>query len=365
MKFVAEGLVLSESAMTVSKACAVRTLNPALECIKIAAKNDSLVMTAYDGEISIEKKIRADVLEEGEILVNGKYFTDFLNKITDKTVTVATGERGVEILYDDSRSFIQSLPATDFPFVRKDDTTDCFEIKEEAFKSLISKTIFCCATDDSRPILKGCLLEKNGDKLYATALDGFRMAVSECAVEGGSDSKIVCPARTLNEISRMTEGDDKILKINFSKNTLSVSFEDTVLLSRLYIGEFVKKDNIFPPQFTTELYVRKEELCDSIERAAVLTRGDKNNLIVLDIKNGSVGISANSEMGNLSETVAGELHGKELKIAMNGKYVADALKVIDGEFVKMSFNSGVSPFTIENKEKKESSYLILPVRTTA
>ena len=365
MKFVAEGLVLSECAMTVSKACAVRTLNPALECIKIVAKNDILTMTAYDGEISIEKKIVAEVLEEGEILVNGKYFTDFLNKITNKTVSVSTGEKGVEIKYDDSRSFIQSLPATDFPFVRREDTTESFEVKESAFKELISKTVFCCATDDSRPILKGCLLEKNGDKLYATALDGFRMAVSECDVEGGVDSKIVCPARTLNEISRMMEGDDKILKINFSKNTLSVSFENTVLISRLYVGEFVKKDNIFPPAFTSELFVRKEELWSSIERAAVLTRGDKNNLIILDIKLNSVGVFANSEMGNLNETVSGELQGKELKIAMNGKYVLDALKVIEGEIVKMSFNTNVSPFILESAEEKESSYLILPVRTTA
>ena len=67
MKFMCEGLVLSDAAITVSKACASRTTMPVLECIKMTACNDGVTLVAYDGELSIEKKIKADVLEEGEI----------------------------------------------------------------------------------------------------------------------------------------------------------------------------------------------------------------------------------------------------------------------------------------------------------
>ena len=76
MKFTCDGLVLSDAAVTVSKACSAKTTMPVLECIKISAKNDVLTLLAYDGEISIEKKIKADVLEEGEICVNGRFFSD-------------------------------------------------------------------------------------------------------------------------------------------------------------------------------------------------------------------------------------------------------------------------------------------------
>ena len=67
MKFICEGMVLSDAAFTVSKACAVKTITPILECIKIKAENDGLTLPAYDGEISIEKKIKAEIIEEGEI----------------------------------------------------------------------------------------------------------------------------------------------------------------------------------------------------------------------------------------------------------------------------------------------------------
>lgn len=367
MKFVCNGTVLSDAAFTVCKACAVKTITPVLECIKLEAKNDVLTLTAYDGEISIEKKISADVLEEGEICVNGKFFADFIGKISLDEVVVNSDEKGVLIRYGESESYMQTLPANDFPLLSGtvENEEKYFEIKENDLKDLISKVVFCSATDESRPILKGCLLEAKENTLTATALDGFRMANAYCkATSVGGDMKIVCPARTLTEISRMLDSDD-VLKIYADKNRLSVSVKNTVITSRLYVGEFVRKENIYPVEFTTVVTVKKAELLQSIERAAVLTRGDKNNLVLFDIKSGKINITANSDMGKVEEAIGAELDGKELKIAMNGKFLSDAVKALDEENVILSFNTSVSPFTVENEKDKRCQYLVLPVRTSA
>ena len=366
MKFVCNGMVLSDAAFTVSKACAVKTITPVLECIKISAKNDVLTLTAYDGEISIEKKINAEVFEEGEVCVNGKLFSDFVGKISSMEAVVDSDEKGIVIKYGESETYMQSLNAEDFPVIVNTIAEDkYFEIKESDLKDLISKVVFCCASDESRPILKGCLLEAKDGKLSATALDGFRMATSYCKTLGGADMKIVCPARTLTEISRMLEGGEKALKIFADKNRLSVKVQDTLITSRLYVGEFVRKENIYPASFTTRVEVERAELLKSIERAAVVIRGDKNNLVVFDIKAGKIIINANSDLGKVEETVAADIDGLDLKIAMNGKYLMDAMKALEEEKVVLSFNSAVSPFTLENVEDKRCQYLILPVRTSA
>ncbi len=366
MKFVCNGMTLSDAALTVSKACAVKTITPVLECIKLHAENDGLTLTAYDGEISIEKKVRAEVLEEGELCVNGKTFADFVGKISSFEVVISSDEKGITIRYADSESYMQSLPADEFPLLGEKTTEDkeYFEIKQEDLKSLISKVVFCCATDGSRPILKGALLETKGGKLTATALDGFRMAYAYADVCGDSaDMKIVCPARTLTEISRMLDGDEP-LKIYADKYLLAVAVKDTVITSRLYAGEFVKKENIFPLDFATKVTVKRAELIDGVERASVLIRGDKYNLVVLDIKNGKIVINANSDMGKIEETVVAELDGKEVKVAMNSKYLLDAVKALTEENVVLSFNTAVTPFTLENVGDKSAQYLVLPLRTS-
>jgi DNA polymerase-3 subunit beta len=361
MKFVCEGVVLTDAAVTVSKACASKTLIPALECIKMSAYNDTLTMTAYDGELSIEKKVKAEIFEEGDILVNGKFFSDFIGKISSFTVSIESDDKGIMIKYGDNSTRMLSLPAEDFPFVGKDKGFEYTEIKEKDLKALINKTVFCCASDESRPILKGCLIETKEDMLEATALDGFRMAIYQCEKVGGGDMKIVCPARTLTEISRMIEGDDKTLKLYVAKNTLSIEVDNTVLTSRLYVGEFVNKDKVIPPAFTSVVIANRSLLIDSMERAAVLNRGDKNNLVIFDITNNGLRVTANSEMGNVDETISVTLDGKEIKIAMNGKFMLEALKALEEENVRLSFNSSVAPFTVENTTVNEGIYLILPV----
>ena len=363
MKFVCNGMVLSEAALTVSKACASKTITPILECIKIHAENDGITLTAYDGEISIEKKIKADVFEEGEICVNGKMFSDFVGKISAFEVVIATVDSGIIIKYADSESFMQSLSSDDFPrFLNNTaENKEYFETKESELKGLIAKVVFCCASDDSRPILKGALLEAKDGKLNATALDGYRMACSSIeTLSTSGNMKIVCPARTLVEISRMLDGDEE-LKIYADKNLLYVSVKDTVITSRLYLGEFVRKENIYPIDFTTKVEVKRSEIIESVERASVLIRGEKDNLITLDIKNEKIVINAVSDIGKIEETVAGDLDGKELKISMNSKFLLDAIKALDEEKILLSFNTPVSPFTVENVEDKRCQYLILPV----
>ncbi|MBO5363366.1 MAG: DNA polymerase III subunit beta [Clostridia bacterium] len=363
MKFICDGLVLADAAITVSKACATKTLIPAYECIKISVKNDSVTLTAFDGEISIKKTMKAEVLDEGEVCVNGKFFSDFVNKVSDRPLVISLKEDGIKIHYGDSSTIVPTLPADEFPTIEADPAQDYLEVKQEDLKKLITNTVFCCATDDSRPILRGCLLEANEGALNATALDGFRMASSACPLQGGSGYlKIVCPARTLTEITRILEGEEN-LKLYVEKNMLSVAVGDTVLKSKLYLGEFVRKEHIFPAAFTTSVTVDRAELIDCVERAIVVMRGDKYNLIVLEVKASGIVLQAQSNMGNVNEIVErSEVEGKELKIALNGKYLLEALKALDGEKAVLSFNTPMSPYTVVGLEEKSSEYLMMPVK---
>ena len=135
MKFICEGLDLSEALLKVSKACAVRTTVPILECIKISAYNDGITLLASDGELSIKKEIKADVMEEGEICVPGKTFTDFVNKLTGENVVFRTGESGLDINYGENYTSLQILPASEFPAVNMDINEQNFIIKNKVFKN--------------------------------------------------------------------------------------------------------------------------------------------------------------------------------------------------------------------------------------
>ena len=365
MKFVCDGLSLAEAVVKVSKACAVRTTAPIMECIKLSAYGSEVSLLASDGELSISKTVRAEVFEEGDVCVPGKLFSDFIGKLSGEEVSLSTGDKGLEIAYRDAGSFLQSLPADEFPRIDFTIGENSFTMKQEALKKIISEVIFCCAADDSRPILKGCLMEF-GDKLEMCALDGYRLAAAKADIVAKSGEKsLVCPARTLSEIAKLLDGANEEITLYTQGGMLLVKEGDTTVVSRLYLGEFIKKENVIPAHFETCVTVAREELIASAERAAVLIRGDKNNLVTLEIGTESVKVSSVSDFGNVSETVKAGLEGVETTVSMNAKFLLDALRALDEESVVLCFNGPVSPFILQNAERKDSLYLILPVRNAA
>ena len=366
MKIICEGLDLSDALLKVAKACSTKTTNPILECVKITAENDGITLIATDGEISIRRKMRAEVLEEGAVCVPGKFFADFIKKLENEQITLATEKDCVQIIYADSESSMQMLNPDDFPAIEANIGENRMELLAKDLKELIAKTTFCCAQDDSRPILKGVLIKAENGSAVFTALDGYRMAVCKKEILSLHDEfSIICPGRTLNEIGRMLGADEDRIDIFVQKNMLMVSIDDTVLTSRLYEGEFVNVSNIVPRDFASRTVVDKNALDESAERAAVLARTDKNSIVTLDVHEGGIGVSSNTSIGSVNEEVKAELSGKDVLISLNCKYLTECLNAATDEKVMIGFNGALSPCVMTPVEGDSYLYLILPVRTSA
>ena len=366
MKLICDGLDLSDAVLKVSKALSVKASNPILEGIKITAKGDTLTLLATDMELTIEKKIKADVLMEGETVVVGKYFVEFVKKLEKEQIELSRLYDGqLKIKYSDSESELQIFPAENFPKIEKSEDGSFIELTQKDFKEIVAKTAFACSTDDARPILKGCLFEINDNLLTAVALDGFRMAVVKKQVLSNQNIKAVIPARALNEIIRLLDKDENTIKIYIQKNSLFVEVENTVLMSRLIEGEFVKYNHILPTNFENKITVNRQALLTSIERASIVARNDRYNVIKFDIKEDMMAICAKSEIGVVNENVSVMLTGKDLIIAFNGKFISEYLKIIDDEFITINLNTPIDPCTITAVGKESSLYLVLPVRISA
>lgn len=80
MKLICQGNELSDALAKVVKALPVKRNNPILDGVKLTALGDTLTIFATDLELAIEKKINAQVLIEGEIVVPGKLFADYAKR---------------------------------------------------------------------------------------------------------------------------------------------------------------------------------------------------------------------------------------------------------------------------------------------
>ncbi len=357
------GLELSDAFLRVSKALSNKPTNPILEGIKISAEDNELTLSATDTDLSIEKKIKADIKVEGETVVPGKFITEFVKKLSNSEIELEVNEKNqLLIRYDGNESIIQCYNAVEYPGFKKLKTDEWFGISQKDLKALISKTIFSVALDDSRPILKGVLFDIDQKEISTVALDGYRLARVKKKATANIKKQIVVPTRSLNEISKLLDDSDDIINVYIDSNAIMIDTVDTKIISRLLEGDFVNYKQIIPMNYETFVIVNKLQLEDALERVSLLSKVGQNNFVKFDIKEGAVQLTSNSEIGNIKEKISAVLNGKDVTIAFNPRFILESLKASNDEFIKLCLNTSSNPCVIVPTEGDEFLYLILPVR---
>ncbi len=365
MKLICNGSDLSEAVGRVFKAVSVRTTNPVLEGIKLKAEKGTLTLTATDYELAIENTIVADVKKEGEAVVPGRFFAEFVKKLNREQIELSLDESyRLRIRYMDSEGTLQCMPATEYPPIYEMNDSQYFEIRQKEFKDLINKISFSVSLDDSRPILKGVLLEINEVSVTGVALDGYRMAKCVKQIEKTSSiMSAIVPARCLNEIARLLPDSDDTIRIDIQKNYMLVDLDHTRITTRLLDGDFVNYKNIIPKECETVVTIPREQFDDGLERAMLLARSDRNNLVCFEISENIMQLSSNSEIGNIVEKIAVKLTGNDITIAFNARYFSELLRYITCDNILIKFINSSSPcVVVPSGSTEDFMYLILPVK---
>ena len=367
MKFTCNQQILAKALNTVSKAVSNRTTIPILKGIMIKATEEgSLILTASDLEISIKKEINADVQEPGAIVVMAKLFGDIIRKLPNEDILISCDESGTVLIKTSFSEFnVVSFPTDEFPEIgNKEEGSESITLDRDIFREMIRKTSFAASVDESKGVLTGILTEIDEDFIKMVSLDGFRLALVKENMKSASSNKFIIAAKVMNEISKIISEDEEDSDINImlgeKREVINVGSNEIII--RRMEGEFIKYNDILPTENTTNVIVSKEMLLESIERASLLSREGKNNLIKMIIKNDLMTITSRSEEGNVKEEIIVEKTGNDLEIGFNSKFVLDVLKVIDDEQVSLNFKTGVSPCVVKPVDGDYYEYLILPVR---
>lgn len=364
MKVIVKCSDLINAVSKVVKAVSSKTTNPVLEGIKLCVVGDTLTLTATDMEIAIEKTIVSETFMEGEVVVPGKLFSEFIKKINeDEQVDLSTVDGNkLKISYAQADTVVQCLNTEEFPLIDKESRISSFTMSQKDFKEMVTNTAFACSQDFSRPILRGCLIESEEDKIVCTALDGFRLAIVKKEVkEVSAPVKVIVPSRALLEITKLIEKEEEFITVVIQDKKLMVEVENTILTTRLLEGEFINYKQIIPHSYSTNVKIDSKSLKDSLERASIVAR-DSKNLIKMDIKEGYVNVTANSEVGNVNENIPIVTEGQDLLIAFNSKYLLECINVLSEDVLNLNFNSSIAPLIIKPVSGEDYLYMVLPIR---
>jgi len=235
---------------------------------------------------------------------------------------------------------------------------------------MIKQTAFSISTQETTPILTGVLWNLNESELKFVATDRHRLAsrtVHMSEDTGVRFSNVVIAGKTLNELSKIIPDQNTLLDIVVADNQVLFKIDRVLFYSRILDGTYPDTSKIIPTNFKTEIVIDTKKLADSIDRAYLLSREEKTNIVRMQtLDNGAVEISSSSsELGKVTEQLeVSRFEGEPLRISFNSKYMLDVLKVIESEQLAIQFTGVMSPIIIKPQDDSRSLYIILPYRTT-
>lgn len=370
MKFKCSQQTLTKALNIVSKAVTSRTTIPILKGILLEVSPEGILkMSASDLDITIEETIDVEQAEPGSVVVQSKLFGDIIRKLPNAEVTVTLEENNVMISCMNAEFSIIGLSADEFPSIRNIEERDHNHIlfDKNILKEMIRKTSFAASIDESKGVITGILIELLADGINMVAIDGYRMAITRQAMVNTEEKHVIISAKIMNEISKIlsdVSDEEETVKLLLSDKKAIFIIGNVKVVLRLLDGEFIRYKDVLPKDNGIRVKVNKNDLMESIERASLLSKEGKNNLIKMSIKDTILTITSKSEEGNVKEDVIAVKDGEDLDIGFNAKYVLDVLKSIDDDEIYMYFNTPITPCLVEPLEGDSFEYLILPVRIT-
>ena len=366
MHIVCQKDILLNGINTVSKAVPNKTTMPILECILLSTSKNKFKLIANDLELGIESTLEpVEIIEDGAIALEAKIFSEIIRRLPEDKVDITTDENNLTIIKCKNSEYkIMGQLSDDFPNLPDIEKNVEYTLSQVELKNMIKQTIFSISDDDSKPNLKGELLEITDKSINVVAVDGYRVSFRKTSIENNKESiSRIIPGKTLNEIIKIlsSEDEDKV-SIYFTDRHMLLDLGLSKVVSRTIDGEFIRYEQIFSNDYNTKLVVNCKDIIMSLERASLLSRDNKKIPVKIEIKAKKMIITSNTELGTAYEEVDIDMDGNEMSIAFNPKYIIECLKAIEDEEICMYFTSSLSPCIIKPIQADDYKYLVLPVR---
>lgn len=373
MNFSINTNVLLNHLMISQKALSNKTPAPYLQGIKLEVYDQEIVMLTSNSDISIRISIKDESLnieDEGEILIPGKIFVEFIRKLDKGIVNFTVVDNNVlKITSNHTDLSLNLLNVEDYPNINFDLVDGPIKLESQLMKQVIRQTTFATSTIENRPILTGVNIKVEDEKLIAIATDSFRLSQKKIfTTKNYEKMNVVIPGKSLDELSKVLElGLEEIL-LHLNHKSIVFEYGNILFKSRLLDGSFPETSRLIPNEFPVVLKFKTNDLAVAVERASLLSVRDSiSSIVKLILKpNKTVEITSNSpEIGKVVEDVTplDSDTSTSLKIAFSSRYFLDALKTFEGDEVFVKFTGEIRPFIIESEKDAGLIQLILPVRT--
>lgn len=367
---------LAKGLAVVGRAVATRSTLPVLANVLLSTDASRLKLSATNLEVGINCWIGAKVDQEGAITVPARVLADLVNSLPSERIDMNLIARTHTLNLKCGRfeANVKGIDAQEFPLILVPEEDHRVEIPAEHLREMIDQVVFAAATDESRPVLTGVLVEVGPDGLSFAAADGYRLSLRSMPLDNPPEEAIsaIVPARALQELRRISTdvGESVEMLIAPSRNQIFFHLADIDLVSQLVEGQFPDLRHTIPTSHKTTVTASTPDVLQAVRTAHIFAR-DSANVVRLQVVPGAEGdvdrlivTATSAEHGDNVSELDVTLEGEPLEIAFNARYLIDALSVVDAAQFSLAMRDASSPGVVRPVGGADFVHVFMPMYTT-
>ncbi len=347
-----------------------KTTIPILSNYLFEAAGDKLSLTATDLDLSLRTACSAKVKKEGACTIPARKLYDYVKLLPDADITIKLLENHwVSIRCGRSNTKMVGMARSNFPTLPVFPTAGVVKIPAAVLRSMIAKTGFAIAHEESRYTLNGALMVLKSESITMVATDGHRLAHIERAgekFEGVSgEMKTLVPKKAMDELKSLLDATDAET-IDFAKDESTLYFRvgQRLLTSRQLTGQFPNYEAVLPKEITKSISVPGEDLGAAISRVAQFA-DERSHAVRLRLEKDELRLSASStDSGESEDSIEIAYSGDPMTIGFNAQYLIDFIKASGSAEVKLELKDPQSAgqFRPADGDDYKYRYIVMPMR---
>lgn len=371
MKFQVSSTRLFNQLQAVSRVIGSKNSLPILDDVLFRLEGNQLSLTASDGETTIRTRMEVEDAEgAGLVAFGAKILIETFKQFPEVPLQFKIDEQnfGMTISSPNGEYSVVGVNGSEYPEIpfEAEQDSHAFTMSSGLLLDAISKTIFCTAEDELRPVMNGIFFDLTPEKATLVATDAHRLVrYSNATVHVEEPASFILPKKPAMLLKNVLQKDEADVEIQFGARNVLFTFGSTVIVCRLIDGRYPNYNAVIPQNNTNIMTIDRLTLLSACKRVAVFAN-TSTALIRLALNENSVTISSQDIDFSTSaeEKLVCSYTGIPMAIGFKAPFLCEILSTLQSDEIQLELADPARAGLIlpsENEENEELLMLLMPM----
>lgn len=374
MKFSVSSSALLSHLQAISRVINSKNSLPILDNFLFYLQGNTLTMTASDVETTLITTMEVDGVEgEGKVAVSSRLLLDTLREFSEQPLTFNINDSNLAMVIVSSNGSYNFIGQNgdEYPKLQQlEADSKSFSLSAANLSAGISKTLFCTAEDELRPVMNGIYFDIALDRLTIVATDAhklvrFKTLHTSVQLQGEEEANFILPKKPATMLKNILVKESGAVDIHFDKKNAYFKLSNYTMICRQIEGKYPNYNAVIPTSNPHKIIIDRSTLLNALKRVSVFSN-QASNLIKLAFKGNEIHISAQDIDFSISaeETINCQFDAQPINIGFKSSFLIEILGNISGTDIVLELSDAaraglILPF--ENDQNEEILMLLMPM----